>query len=156
MNRRGISTIDVLCRSRYYVEVVALFGPEHGIYGNEKANQLIDNRIDAKTNHSVYSLYGRYRKPQPEMLANIDTLVIDLQDIGVRSYTYVGCMLYAMEACFENDVEVVILDRPNPLGGDKIDGPLIDKEWKNSEGAFRNFKAWINNWRASDFSQIHA
>ena len=88
VNRRGISTIDVLCRSRY-VEVVALFGPEHGIYGNEKANQPIDNRIDAKTNLPVYSLYGRYRKPQPEMLANIDTLVIDLQDIGVLSLIHI-------------------------------------------------------------------
>ena len=135
VNRRGISTIDVLCRSRY-VTVVALYGPEHGIYGNEKANQPIDNRIDKKTNLPVYSLYGRYRKPQPEMLANIDTLVIDLQDIGVRSYTYVSCMLYAMEACFENNIEVVILDRPNPLGGKKFDGPLLDREWKSYVGAF--------------------
>ena len=135
VNRKGISTIDVLRRSRH-LKVVALFGPEHGIYGDEKANQPIDDRIDAKTNLPIYSLYGRYRKPQPDMLANIDTLVIDLQDIGVRSYTYVSCMLYAMEACFENDVEVVILDRPNPLGGNKIDGPLLDKEWKSYVGAF--------------------
>lgn len=135
VNRRGISTIDVLFRSRY-VKVVALFGPEHGIYGNEKANQPVDNQIDAKTNLPIYSLYGRYRKPQPEMLANIDTLVVDLQDIGVRSYTYISCMLYAMEACFENNVEVVILDRPNPLGGHKIDGPLLDKEWESYVGAF--------------------
>ena len=135
VNRQGIATVDILCRSRY-VNVVALFGPEHGIYGNEKANQPIDNRIDTKTNLPVYSLYGRYRKPQPEMLANIDTLVIDLQDIGVRSYTYVSCMLYAMEACFENNVEVVVLDRPNPLGGNKIDGPLLDEEWKSYVGAF--------------------
>ena len=135
VNRKGISTIDVLRRSRH-LKVVALFGPEHGIYGDEKANQPIDDRIDAKTNLPIYSLYGRYRKPQPDMLANIDTLVIDLQDIGVRSYTYVSCMLYAMEACFENDVEVVILDRPNPLGGNKIDGPLLDIEWKSYVGAF--------------------
>lgn len=135
VNRKGISTIDVLRRSRH-VKAVALFGPEHGIYGDEKANQPIDNRIDARTNLPVYSLYGRYRKPQPDMLANIDTLVIDLQDIGVRSYTYVSCMLYAMEACFENDVEVVVLDRPNPLGGNKIDGPLLEKEWKSYVGAF--------------------
>ena len=134
VNSRGVSTIDILCRSRY-VKVVALFGPEHGIYGNEKANQPIDNQIDARTNLPVYSLYGRYRKPQPEMLVNIDALVIDLQDIGVRSYTYVSCMLYTMEACFENNVEVVILDRPNPLGGLKIDGPLLDKEWKSYVGA---------------------
>lgn len=136
VNRKGVSTIDVLRRSRE-VKVVALFGPEHGIYGDEKANQPIDNRIDAQTNLPIYSLYGRYRKPQPDMLANIDTLVIDLQDIGVRSYTYVSCMLYAMEACFENDIEVVVLDRPNPLGGKKIDGPLLDKEWKSYVGAYR-------------------
>jgi len=115
VNKKGISTIDVLYHSQY-VNLIALFGPEHGIYGNEKANQPIDNQIDSKTNLPVFSLYGRYRKPRPEMLKNIDTLVIDLQDIGVRSYTYISCMLYAMEACFENNIEVVILDRPNPLG----------------------------------------
>ena len=70
------------------------------------------------------------------MLVGLDALIIDLQDVGVRSYTYVSCMRYAMEACFENGVEVVILDRPNPLGGLKVDGPPLDREWRSYVGAF--------------------
>ena len=118
------------------VKLVALYGPEHGIYGNEKANQPVDNQIDSRTGLPVYSLYGKYRKPQAHMLRDIDTLVIDLQDIGVRSYTYISCMRYAIEACFENDIEVIVLDRPNPLGGIKIDGPNLDAQWKSYVGAF--------------------
>ena len=111
LNRRGESSIDVLRRANN-VHLVALFGPEHGIYGNEKANIPVDNQIDQRTNLPVYSLYGKYRKPTAKMLMGLDALVIDLQDIGVRSYTYVSCMRYAMEACFGNGVEVNILDRP--------------------------------------------
>ena len=135
VNRNGISSIDVLRRASN-VRLVALFGPEHGIYGNEKANQPVDNQIDPRTKLPVYSLYGKYRKPAPEMLRGLDALVIDLQDVGVRSYTYVSCMRYAMEACFENGVEVVVLDRPNPLGGLKVDGPPLDRKWRSYVGAF--------------------
>ena len=135
VNRNGISSIEILRRAPN-VKLVALFGPEHGIYGNEKANQPIDNQIDKRTGLPVYSLYGKYRKPTPAMLRRLDALIIDLQDIGVRSYTYVSCMRYAMEACFENEVEVIILDRPNPLGGLKVDGPPLDKEWRSYVGAF--------------------
>ena len=119
VNRDGRSSIDVL-RSARNVQLVALFGPEHGIYGDEKANVPVDDKIDARTGFPVYSLYGKYRKPTPKMLAGLDALVIDLQDVGVRSYTYVSCMRYVMEACFEYDVEVIVLDRPNPLGGLKV------------------------------------
>ena len=135
VNRDEVSSIEVLRRSQN-VNLVALFGPEHGIYGDEKANQPIDDQTDPRTGLPVYSLYGKYRKPTPEMLRGLDALVIDLQDIGTRSYTYVSCMRYAMEACFENGVEVVILDRPNPLGGLKVDGPLLDKKWRSYVGAF--------------------
>jgi uncharacterized protein YbbC (DUF1343 family) len=135
LNRRGESSIDVLRRA-HNVRLVALFGPEHGIYGNEKANVPVDDKIDSRTGLPVYSLYGKYRKPTAKMLLGLDALVIDLQDVGVRSYTYVSCMRYAMEACFENGVEVVILDRPNPLGGLKVDGPPLDREWRSYVGAF--------------------
>jgi uncharacterized protein YbbC (DUF1343 family) len=135
LNRRGESSIDVLRRANN-VRLVALFGPEHGIYGNEKANVPVDDKIDPRTGLPVYSLYGKYRKPTAKMLTGLDALVIDLQDVGVRSYTYVSCMRYAMEACFENGVEVVILDRPNPLGGLKVDGPPLDREWRSYVGAF--------------------
>ena len=135
-NRFGMSTIDVIRRDPGN-NLVALFGPEHGIYGNEKADQPIDDQIDPRTNLPVFSLYGRYRKPAPAMLSRIDALVIDLQDLGVRSYTYISCMRYAIAACFENGVEVIVLDRPNPLGGWKVDGPPMDKEWLSYVGAFQ-------------------
>ncbi|MGB1128018.1 MAG: DUF1343 domain-containing protein [Opitutales bacterium] len=135
VNRKGVSSIEVLRRAPN-VQLVALFGPEHGIYGNEKANVPVENKIDSRTGLPVYSLYGKYRKPTPRMLSGLDALVIDLQDIGVRSYTYVSCMRYAMEACFESGVEVVVLDRPNPLGGLKVDGPPLDREWRSYVGAF--------------------
>jgi uncharacterized protein YbbC (DUF1343 family) len=136
VNSRGDSSIDVLRRSSL-VNLVALYGPEHGIYGNEKANIPVLDRVDRRTGLPVYSLYGKYRKPTPEMLAKIDVLVVDLQDVGVRSYTYVSCMRYAMEACFENGVEIIILDRPNPLGGLKVDGPMLDKQFMSYVGAFQ-------------------
>ena len=136
INRRGDSTIEVLRRSPE-VNLVALYGPEHGIYGDEKANAPVLDRTDKRTGLPVYSLYGKYRKPTPEMLAKIDTLVVDLQDVGVRSYTYVSCMRYAMEACFENGLEMVLLDRPNPLGGLKVDGPILDRQFMSYVGAFQ-------------------
>ena len=135
VNRNGVSSIDVLRRAPN-VQLVALFGPEHGIYGNEKANVPVEDKIDPRTGLPIYSLYGKYRKPTAKMLRGLDALVIDLQDVGVRSYTYVSCMRYAMEACFEQGVEVVILDRPNPLGGLKVDGPPLDREWRSYVGAF--------------------
>ena len=92
VNRNGVSSIEILRRAPN-VNLVALYGPEHGIYGNEKANQPVDNQIDKRTGLPVYSLYGKYRKPTPAMLRNLDALVIDLQDIGVRSYTYVSCIM---------------------------------------------------------------
>ena len=132
----GIPTLDILFRAPE-VKLVALFGPEHGIYGDEQANEPVDNKIDPKTRLPVYSLYGKYRTPTAQMLKGIDVMVIDLQDIGVRSYTYVSCMRLTMQACFLNGVEVVILDRPNPLGGLKVDGPLLEKEFRSYVGAFQ-------------------
>ena len=135
VNRTGVSTIDVL-RNSPDVRMVALFGPEHGIYGDEKAAVPVDDKIDARTGLPVFSLYGKFRKPTAAMLGKIDVLVVDLQDVGVRCYTYVSCMRYAMEACFENEVEVIVLDRPNPLGGEIVDGPMIEGKWMSYVGAF--------------------
>lgn len=136
VNRHGVSTIEVLHRAPA-VNLVALFGPEHGIYGDEKANIPVPDRRDPRTGLPVFSLYGQTRRPTADMLRRIDTLVIDLQDLGVRSYTYVSAMRYAMEACFQAGVEVVVLDRPNPLGGWKVDGPPLEVEWMSYVGAFR-------------------
>lgn len=136
VNRRGESTIDVLRRAPG-VTLVALFGGEHGLRGNYRAEVLIADATDPPTGLPVYSLHGAYRKPTPAMLRGLDALVIDLQDIGTRSYTFVSSMLYAMAACFENDVECIVLDRPNPLGGLKVDGPPLDARLKSFVGAFR-------------------
>lgn len=136
VNRDGVSTIDVLRRSPR-VNLVALFGPEHGIYGNEKANVEIENRIDERTGLPVFSLYGKFRRPSPDMLKLIDVMVIDLQDIGTRSYTYVSAMRYTIEECFKYKKEVVVLDRPNPLGGLKVDGPPLETALKSYVGAFQ-------------------
>ncbi|MBT3667142.1 MAG: DUF1343 domain-containing protein [Opitutae bacterium] len=135
-NGNGESTVDVFVRSKK-VNLVALFGPEHGIYGDEKASVPVDDKIDIKTGLPVFSLYGKFRKPTSKMLADIDSLVIDLQDVGVRCYTYISCMRYAMEACFEGGVEVVVLDRPNPLGGMKVAGPPMDEACMSYVGAFQ-------------------
>jgi uncharacterized protein YbbC (DUF1343 family) len=136
VNRRGESTIEVLRRAPN-TRLVALFAPEHSLSGDIKASVNVDDSIDARTGLPIYSLHGKNRKPTPAQLKTIDALVIDLQDIGVRSYTYNVVMRYAMDACFENNVEVIILDRPNPLGGYKVDGPLLDREWFSGVGAFR-------------------
>ena len=135
VNRRGESAVEVLRRAPN-VRLTALFGPEHGIYGDEAANQPVADRTDPRTGLPVHSLYGRFRKPTPAMLKGLDALVIDLQDIGVRSYTYVSAMRLSMEACFEQGVEVVVLDRPNPLGGRKVDGPPLEPRWRSYVGAF--------------------
>ncbi len=136
VNRNGVSTVSILHQARS-VNLAALFGPEHGIYGNEKADVPVLDKVDTRTGLPVYSLYGQYRKPTPEMLSKIDTLVVDLQDVGSRTYTFVSCMKLAIEACFENGKEVVVLDRPNPLGGLKVDGPPLDHDLKSYVGAFQ-------------------
>jgi len=137
VNRRGVSTIDVLRRAPG-VKLTALFGVEHGLYGDLPAEKNYPDYIDRRTGLRVFSLYsGRSRKPTRTQLRGLDALVIDLQDIGVRSYTYISAMKLALEACFENGVEVIVLDRPNPLGGLKVDGPPLDAEWMSYVGEFR-------------------
>ncbi len=136
VNRYGVSTIDILRRGKGF-KLVALFGPEHGIYGNEKADVPVLDKIDRRTGLPVYSLYGKYRKPTPQMLKKIDVLVVDLQSVGVRSYTFKSCMLRAAEACFEQGKELIVLDRPNPLGGLKVDGPMLDMSCKSYVGMFQ-------------------
>ena len=139
VNRRGVSTIDVLRRAPG-VKLVALYAVEHGLYGEQVAEESFENTTDPRSGLPVYSLYnGRQKKfrPTPQQLRKIDALVIDLQDVGTRSYTYVGAMKTAMEACFENGKEVIVLDRPNPLGGLKVDGPPLDADWMSDVGRFR-------------------
>jgi uncharacterized protein YbbC (DUF1343 family) len=136
VNRRGESTIDVLRRAPQS-KLVCLFAPENGLEGTTKSATHFDDAVHASTGLPVYSLYGRNKRPTPAQLKNLDAVVVDLQDIGSRSYTFISWMRYTMEACFEAGVEVIILDRPNPLGGLKVDGPPLDAEWMSDVGAFR-------------------
>ena len=130
VDHRGVPTVELLRRAPG-IHLVALFATEHGIYGTNAAGKTFGDHLDPATGLMVFSLYnGRTHRPTKTQLRGIDALVIDLQDIGVRSYTFAGAMKQAMEGCFENNVEVIVLDRPNPLGGLKVDGPLLDPQWQ--------------------------
>jgi uncharacterized protein YbbC (DUF1343 family) len=137
VNGLGQRTADMLARAPG-VKLVKLFGPEHGIDGVAKADVAVGHAKDARTGLPVYSLYGATRRPTPEMLSGLDVILIDFQDIGVRSYTYISCMRYVIEACFSlpRPVRVVVLDRPNPLGGEKVEGPFLDRKWRSYVGAY--------------------
>lgn len=117
------STIDIL---HEHVNLVALFGPEHGVRGDFSAGDHVEDQIDKRTGIPVYSLYGSNRKPSPGMLEGVDVIVYDIQDVGVRSYTYISTLGLVMEAAAELDKEVIVLDRPNPLGGNRVEGPLVE------------------------------
>lgn len=119
-------TIDILSEAKN-VKLVALFGPEHGVRGDVHAGDKVDNMTDPKTGLPVFSLYGKTRKPTNEMLKGIEVLVYDIQDIGCRSFTFISTMGLAMEAAAENNIEFVVLDRPNPLGGLKIEGNITEE-----------------------------
>ena len=129
------ATIDVLYNAPG-VKLTALFGPEHGVRGDVEAGKYIESYTDLKTGLPVYSLYGKNRKPSPEMLKGLDVLVYDIQDIGVRSYTYISTMGYAMEAAAENGIEFVVLDRPDPLTGKRVEGPMLDERFKSFVGMY--------------------
>ncbi len=118
------STIDILHKR---VNLVALFGPEHGVRGEFSAGDHVDNQVDERTGIPVYSLYGSNRKPDRQTLELVDVIVYDIQDVGVRSYTYISTLGLVMEAAAELGREVVVLDRPNPLGGFRVEGPLVEE-----------------------------
>ena len=121
-----VSTVDILSKAPG-VKLVALYGPEHGVRGNAHAGDAVGDAVDEKTGVKMYSLYGKTHKPTPEMLKDIDVLVYDIQDVGCRSYTFYATMGMCMEACAENGKEFMVLDRPNPLGGNKVEGNLVEK-----------------------------
>ena len=119
------STVDILFNAPG-VELVALYGPEHGVRGDVYAGGHVTDTRDEATGLPVYSIYGATRKPTPQMLEGIDVMVYDIQDVGVRSYTFISTLGLVMEACGEKGIEVVVLDRPNPLGGNKIEGCYVE------------------------------
>ena len=129
------STIDLLVEAQGTggFTMAALFGPEHGVRGAEPAGGAVGDYIDEKTGLPVRSLYGETQKPTPEMLADVDVLVFDIQDIGARFYTYIWTLYYAMQAAGENGKRFVVLDRPNPLGTD-IEGFVLEPELSSFVG----------------------
>jgi uncharacterized protein YbbC (DUF1343 family) len=129
------STVDVLHNAKP-VMLVALFGPEHGIRGDVYGGDKVTDGTDPVTGLPEHSLYGATRKPTPRSLERLDVLVYDIQDVGCRSYTFISTMAKAMEAAAENNVEFVVLDRPNPLTGNRIEGNILDPEFKSFIGLF--------------------
>ncbi|MCA1057198.1 DUF1343 domain-containing protein [Rossellomorea aquimaris] len=118
------------------VELTALYGPEHGVRGDAQAGQYVEFYTDERTGLPVYSLYGATKKPTPEMLENVEVLLFDIQDVGTRFYTYIYTMAYAMEAAKENDIPIIVLDRPNPLSGNEVEGPVLEMEYSSFVGKY--------------------
>ncbi len=135
IDRNFRSTIDILNEAEE-VNLVALFGPEHGVRGDRGAGELIRFYTDKKTRLPVYPLYGETRKPTKLMLKKIDVLVFDIQDIGCRSYTYISTMGLCMEAAAEEKIKMIVLDRPNPLGGNYVSGNILEDEFRSFVGQF--------------------
>lgn len=113
------------------VKLTTLFGPEHGIRGNAPDGHSINDGLDSKTGLPVYSLYGKTRKPTKEMLENVDVLIFDIQDIGARFYTYISTLYYTLISAAENNIPILVLDRPNPINGILVDGPIRTEEFKS-------------------------
>jgi uncharacterized protein YbbC (DUF1343 family) len=135
VDSRGISTIDLVFASRD-VKLVALFGPEHGIRGTAADGAKISSAVDRKTGLPIFSLYGNVRRPTPRMLADVEALLFDIQDIGARPYTYISTMGLAMRAAKEKGIPFVVLDRPNPIGGHIVEGSILDTAFRSFTGMY--------------------
>lgn len=129
------SSIDLLY-NHPEVNLTALYGPEHGIRGDREAGEYVESYIDKKTGLPVYSLYGSTWKPTKEMLEDVDVLLFDIQDIGSNVYTYIYTLGFAMEAAAEHDKQLIVLDRPNPIGGTRVEGPVRSKDAVSFMGRF--------------------
>lgn len=126
-----ISVVDFLLRQK--INVQKIYAPEHGFRGTADAGEHVVDGKDSKTGLPIISLYGDNKKPKAEQLAGIDVLLFDLQDVGARFYTYISTLHYIMEACAENNIPLIILDRPNP-NGSIVDGPILEKEYSSFVG----------------------
>lgn len=129
----GTHLVDTLFSIKN-IKISSLFGPEHGIRGDAPDGLTIQDGNDSKTGLPVYSLYGKTRKPTKEMLADVDILLFDIQDIGARFYTFISTMYYGIQSAAENNIPIIILDRPNPIGGMLVEGPVLSEEFKSFVG----------------------
>ena len=135
VNQRLKSSVDLFYHHPK-IDLTILFGPEHGLRGDKKEGQLVDSSVDDYTQLPIYSLYGEARKPSKEMMEQADVIVMDIQDIGSRYFTYIYTMAYVMEACAEHQKEMVILDRPNPISGIQMEGNLTENDVRSFVGLF--------------------
>ena len=151
------------------INVKKVFAPEHGFRGTADAGELVKDGKDTKTGLDIYSLHGKHKKPTKKQLENIDVMVFDIQDVGVRFYTYISTLHYVMEACAEQNIPLIIFDRPNP-NGNYIDGPVLEKKHSSFLGMHTiplvhgmtigeyakmiNGEAWLNNGITCDISII--
>jgi uncharacterized protein YbbC (DUF1343 family) len=133
LSRSNRSTID-LFRQAPSLRLIKLFSPEHGLFGN--LDRKVDSFVDERTGLMVHSLYGQHRRPTPEMMEGLDVLVFDIQDIGARFYTYISTMGYAMEEAAKSGIRFVVLDRPNPINGLQVEGPILEAQHLSFTGYF--------------------
>lgn len=130
-NRTYTHLIDTLLSRG--IQVVKVFAPEHGFRGTADAGAIVTHQVDEKTQLPILSLYGKHKKPSPSQLKDVDIVLFDLQDVGVRFYTYISTLHYVMEACAEANIPIIVLDRPNP-NAHYIDGPVLQPEFKSFVG----------------------
>nr|WP_314497392.1 DUF1343 domain-containing protein [uncultured Chryseobacterium sp.] len=151
------------------IRIKTIFAPEHGFRGDADAGEKVKNGVDVKTGIPIISLYGPNKKPKPEQLKGLDIVLFDIQDVGVRFYTYISTLTYLMEAGAENKVEILVLDRPNPHDG-YIDGPVLKKKWESFVGMHEvpvvygltigeygkmvNGEKWLKNGIQADYKVI--
>lgn len=135
IDRQGVSAIDRLAESAS-LNLVALFAPEHGLRGVAAPGELVASGRDDRTGLPIHSLYGETRSPTPAMLDGVDVLLFDMQDVGARQYTYISTMALAMQAAASHDLPFVVLDRPNPIGGDIVEGGLLQPEFSSFVGMY--------------------
>lgn len=135
VNRELESAIGLMAGATDF-KLAALFGPEHGVWGDAQAGAAVADGVDARTGLPAFSLYGATRKPTPAMLAGLDVLVFDIQDIGARFYTYPWTLALVMQAAREAGIGVIVADRPNPIGGTRVEGPVLDPSLASFVGAY--------------------
>ncbi|WP_225445648.1 exo-beta-N-acetylmuramidase NamZ domain-containing protein [Paenibacillus arenosi] len=136
INAQYRSTIDS-CAAISEGKLTAFFACEHGLRSEKQAGIQFEDELDPVYGLPVYSLYGSNRKPTTSMLADLDVLIVDIQDLGIRFYTYLTTLIYVIEACAEHGVTLIVLDRPNPLGGTKVEGGLLNEQYRSMVGAWR-------------------
>jgi uncharacterized protein YbbC (DUF1343 family) len=132
---RLVNIVDAI-KANGHICVRAIYSPEHGLRGDRAAGAYVSSYTDGRTNLPVYSLYGTQKHPTAQMLRGVDVLLFDIQDVGARPYTFVSTMAYAMEAAKTYGKEIWVLDRPNPVGGDLVDGPVLDPAFKSFIGLY--------------------